>query len=106
MMMELGSGLLWGGFGLLRIAFSWGQEYGVISPKPHPGGDGLATQSRRGSLYHYITQVNRTQHNYTKQGEKVMLNREEMIEYITERVQEADDIKLEQYYWFFQFEEE
>ena len=35
-----------------------------------------------------------------------MLSREEMIEYITERVQEADDIKLEQYYWFFQFEEE
>ena len=106
MMMELGSGLLWGGFGLLRIAFSWGQEYGVISPKPHPGGDGLATQSRRGSPYHYITQVNRTQHNYTKQGEKVMLSREEMIEYITNRIENAGDTELEQLYWFLQFEEE
>ena len=35
-----------------------------------------------------------------------MDNREEMIEYITGRLEAADDLKLEQYYWFFQFEEE
>ena len=35
-----------------------------------------------------------------------MLSREEMIEYITNRIENAGDTELEQLYWFFQFEEE
>ena len=35
-----------------------------------------------------------------------MENRAEMLEFIMERLEAADDTKLEQYYWFFRFEEE
>ena len=35
-----------------------------------------------------------------------MLSREEMIEYIMGRVENAGDTELEQLYWFLQFEEE
>lgn len=35
-----------------------------------------------------------------------MPNREEMIAYITDRAQAATDKELEQYYWFFVFEDE
>jgi hypothetical protein len=35
-----------------------------------------------------------------------MPSREGMIAYIMGRLESADDIKVEQYYWFFQFEEE
>lgn len=34
-----------------------------------------------------------------------MLSREEMIEYITDRARTASDTELEQYYWFFVFED-
>lgn len=34
------------------------------------------------------------------------MSREEMIAYIMGRLESADDIEVEQYYWFFQFEEE
>lgn len=33
------------------------------------------------------------------------MSREEMMEYIVGRLEAADDVELEQYYWFFQFEE-
>ena len=35
-----------------------------------------------------------------------MPSREEMFESIIGRLEAADDTKVEQYYWFFQFEEE
>ena len=44
------------------------------------------------------------QHEITLGGNK--MSREEMIAYIMGRLESADDVKVEQYYWFFQFEEE
>ena len=35
-----------------------------------------------------------------------MLSRKEMMEYILGRLEEATDLEIEQYYWFFQCEEE
>lgn len=35
-----------------------------------------------------------------------MPSREEMIDYITNRAKTATDTELEQYYWFFVFEDE
>lgn len=40
-----------------------------------------------------------------KKGRTKMPSREEMIDFITDLVHNASDIKLEQYYWFFQFED-
>ena len=46
-------------------------------------------------------------HNSTEIGGKSeMPSREEMIEYITGCLAGADDSQLEQYYWFFMYEEE
>jgi hypothetical protein len=61
-------------------------------------------QSRRGSYLNYITRFNTMQHEITRREKN--MSREEMIEYITGRLEAADDLKLEQYYWFFQCEEE
>jgi hypothetical protein len=44
------------------------------------------------------------QHEKTRRDNN--MSREEMIAYIMGRLESADDIKVEQYYWFFQFEEE
>lgn len=35
-----------------------------------------------------------------------MPSREEMIAYMKDRLEEATDMEIEQYYWFFQCEEE
>ena len=35
-----------------------------------------------------------------------MLSREEMMEYIRQRLEDATDLEIEQYYWFFIVEEE
>lgn len=35
-----------------------------------------------------------------------MLSREEMMEYILGRLEDATDLEIEQYYWFFIVEEE
>ena len=34
------------------------------------------------------------------------MSREEMMEYIVGKLEEAEDNKVEEYYWFFQLEEE
>ena len=44
------------------------------------------------------------QHEITRRDNN--MSREEMIAYIMSRLEVADDTKVEQYYWFFQFEEE
>lgn len=35
-----------------------------------------------------------------------MRTREEMVEYIQGRLERASDLEIEQYYWFFVFEDE
>lgn len=35
-----------------------------------------------------------------------MLTRDDMIEYITSKLAESDDRKIEEYYWFMMLEEE
>jgi hypothetical protein len=44
------------------------------------------------------------QHEITRRRKN--MSREEMIGYIMGQLETADDVKLEQYYWFFQCEEE
>jgi hypothetical protein len=82
-------------FYFLAIAFCRGWHYIQISPKQSPGG-GVWRQKPPGDsniiIYHEPSRCNR-------KGEKIMPSREEMIEYITETIQEASDLDLEQYFW-------
>jgi hypothetical protein len=76
----------------------------IISSQPQatPRRWSLATETAGDTtiIYHILLK-----HNNNSQGEAKM-SREEMIAYIMGRLESADDIKVEQYYWFFQFEEE
>lgn len=73
------------------------------APSEAPAVDSLATEAA-GDHHYYITRFDTMQHE--KAHRRKNMSREEMIEYITERLEAADNVKLEQYYWFFQFEEE
>ena len=73
------------------------------APSKAPGG-GVWRLKPPGYLPYYITRFNTMQHEITRRRKN--MSREEMIDYITERLEAADNVKLEQYYWFFQFEEE
>ena len=65
------------------------------APSESPGGEERRPKPPGDSniiIYHEPSQCNR-------KGEKIMPSREEMIEYITETIQEASDLDLEQYFW-------
>jgi hypothetical protein len=88
-----------GGFCLLPIAFCRGWHYIQISPKRNPGG-GVWRQKPPGNLqYHYKIWSSKFQYEKSKERMFLMPSREEMIEYITETIQEASDLDLEQYFW-------
>lgn len=68
----------------------------------------MATDAAGGNTYyHYITVSDKTQsYNEEKTGGSKMKTREEMLEYIYGQLENATDLEVEQYYWFFFGEEE
>ena len=55
-------------------------------------------------IYQHVSKHNKRMQKNA--GGKGMLSRKEMMEYILGRLEEATDLEIEQYYWFFQCEEE
>ena len=59
----------------------------------------LATETAGDLQYHYKIWSSKFQYEKSKERMFLMPSREEMIEYITETIQEASDLDLEQYFW-------